>query len=479
MGRRGPALVVLCFVQFMLVLDDNVVSVALPSVQKDLGFSTTGLTWVVNAYFLAFGGLLMLFGRLADLVGRRRVFLGGVALFGAASLAGGIAQEPWQLVAARFVQGAGSAMASPASLALIALLFPEAGERAKALGIWGGIAGLGGTTGLVISGALTDLASWRWTFLINIPVAVLAVALLPRLVSESRATHRTRLDVPGSVLGTGAVLALVYGLLQARESGWGGAAVIGPLLLAAVLAAAFLVVEARTAEPLVPLPFLASRTRAVANVTMLLFSAALYAMAFLLMMHLQKVLGYEPLQTGVAYLPYCAGILAGMWLSSRAVIRLGVRRTLVISIPITAAGLVLLSGIAPGDDYASGVLPGMLVTSVANGLSLPVLTVAALTGTTEEDAGLGSALLSSVQQVGGAVGVAVLVTLAALRSDAVSGSADPPHAATEGFSLAMLIAAALIALGAVLVAALLRSPRDSGDAPPLAHGTADQSSAVR
>ncbi|MET8685439.1 MFS transporter [Streptomyces sp. NPDC004732] len=450
----------LCFVQFMLVLDDNVVSVALPSVRDELGFSAAGLTWVVNAYFLAFGGLLLLSGRAADLLGRRRVFLSGVALFGAASLACGLAQEPWQLVAGRFVQGAGAAMASPAALSMITILFPGSAERAKALGIWGGIAGLGGTAGLVISGALTGLASWRWVFLINLPVAVLALVLVPRLVDESRATRRARLDAPGAALGTGAVLSLVYGLLQAGESGWGAPAVAWPLFLACVLAVAFLAVESRTAEPLVPLSFLTFRTRAVANGATLLFSAALYAMAFLLMIHLQTVLGYGPLEAGLAYLPYCAGILTGMWGSSRAVIRLGARRTLVVSFLISAAGLLLLSGIAPGDDYASGVLPGMLVMSVGCGLSLPALTVTALTATTEENAGLGSAVVTSVQQIGGAVGLAVLVTLAARRSDALADSTGPLHAATQGFSLALVVGAVLLLAGAALIATLLATEAD-------------------
>ncbi|MEU1801565.1 MFS transporter [Streptomyces sp. NPDC019937] len=454
-NRRRPALIVLCFVQFMLVLDDNVVSVALPSIRDDLGFSTAGLAWVVNAYFLAFGGLLLLSGRAADLLGRRRVFLSGVALFGTASLACGLAQQPWQLVTGRFVQGAGAAMAGPASLSLITLLFPGTEERAKAFSVWGGIAGLGGTMGLVISGALTGLNSWRWIFLINLPVVVVALALLPRLVAESRATDQARLDVPGAVVGTGAVSSLVYGLLRAGESGWGDVSCVGPLFLAVVLAVSFVAIESRTAEPLVPPTFLAFRTRAVANGTTLLFSAAFYAMAFLLMIHVQTVLGYGPLKAGVAYLPYCAGMLAGMWLSSRAVTRLGLRRALVMSFLISSGGLLLLSGVEPSDGYASGVLPGMLITSLGCGLSLPALTVAALTGTTEANAGLGSAVLSSVQQVGGAVGVAVLVTLAARRSDALAGSTGQLHAATEGFSLALTVAAALIAVGAVLIATLL------------------------
>ncbi|WP_119294886.1 MFS transporter [Streptomyces sp. YIM 130001] len=458
----------------MLVLDDNVVSVALPSMREELGFSAAGLAWVVNAYFLAFGGLLLLFGRMADLLGRRRVFLTGVALFGAASVVCGLAQEPWQLVAGRFVQGGGAAMASPAALALITLLFPGTAERAKAFSIWGGIAGLGGTAGLVISGALTGLASWRWIFLINLPVALAAVALLPRLVPESRDERAVRLDVPGAVLGTGALVSLVYGLLRTGESGWRDLSAVGPLAPAVVLAVAFVAVETRTAEPLVPLSFLLVRIRAVANGATLLFSAAMYAMAFLLMVHLQTVLGYRPLTAGIAYLPYGAGILAGMWLSSRAVVRLGVRRTLVGSFLITAAGLLLLSGVAPSDGYAWGVLPGMLVTSLGCGLSLPGLTVAALTGVTEENAGLGSAVLSSVQQVGGAVGVAVLVALAARRSDALAARGDSlhtAHAATEGFELALTVAAGLLTFGAVLVAVLLgkprrpADPRDAGEAP--------------
>ncbi|SEH03490.1 drug resistance transporter, EmrB/QacA subfamily [Nonomuraea solani] len=456
-GRPRAALVVLCFVQFMLILDDNVVSVALPSLRDELGFGDAGLAWVVNAYFLAFGGLLLLAGRAADLLGRRRVFLFGVALFGVASLACGLAQEPWQLVAGRFVQGGGAAMAAPTALSLITLLFPGDEERTRALGVWGAVAALGGTSGLVISGVLTDLVSWRWIFLINLPVAAVALALMPRLVAESRATRRPRLDVPGALLGTAAVLALVYGLLQARESGWADAAVIAPLLTAAVLAAGFVAVESRVAEPLVPMSFLVHRTRAVANGATLLFSVAMYAMAFLLMIHLQTVLGYDPLQAGLAYLPYGAGILTGMWLSARALTRLGLRWTLVLGFLVSAAGLLMLSGVAAGDPYTTGVLPGMLVTSLGCGLSLPVLTAAAVTGTTEENAGLGSALFTSVQQVGGAVGIAVLVTVSARHSDSQAGS---PGAATEGFALALTIAAVLVALGALLMAALLRTRRD-------------------
>ncbi|MEV3870911.1 MFS transporter [Streptomyces sp. NPDC049906] len=446
---RGAALAVLCLVQFLLVLDDTVVSVALPSIREDLAFGTAGLVWVVNAYFLAFGGLLLLCGRLSDLLGRRRVFLTGVALFGAASLLCGLAREPWQLVTGRFAQGAGAAMASPAALAMVALLYPEPGERARAFGIWGAVAGLGGTLGVVVSGALTGLASWRWVFLVNLPVVLVAVTLLPRLVRESRADRPPRLDVPGAVLGTGAVVALVYGLLRAGEAGWTDRTAVPALALAGALAAGFGWWERRTAQPLLPSSYLASRFRLVANGASLLLSAALYAMAFLLMLQVQTVLGYRPLTAGLAYLPYGAAILTGLWLSRRAVARFGMRTALTGSLLVTAAGLLTLSGVAAGDGYVSGVLPGMLVTALGCGLSLPALTVAALTGTTGEDAGIGSAVLNSVQQIGGAVGLAVLVPLAA-RGHGTE--------AAGGFSLALTVAAGVVALGAVALLALPGGP---------------------
>lgn len=446
-------MIVLCLVQFMLVLDDTVVNVALPSIRDELGFSASGVPWVVNAYFLAFGGLLLLSGRMADLLGRRRVFLTGVALFGMASLACGLAQEPWQLVVGRFVQGAGSAMASPAAMSMITLLYPGAEERAKALGVWGGIAALGGTSGLVLSGALTDLVSWRGIFLINLPIVAVAVALLPRLVPESRAPGGRRLDVPGAVLVTGAAVSLVYGLLRAGEAGWSDPIVLGLVVLSAVLAVAFLVAESRAVAPLVPGSFLASRTRAVANGATLLFSMAMYAMSFLLMIQVQTALGYNPLLAGIAYLPYGAGILAGMWLSSRVSLRIGTRWALLLAFLVNIAGLLMLSGVAAGDSYAAHVLPGMLILSVGNGLSLPVMAVAAVDGTTEDDAGLGSALFTSVQQIGGAVGVAALTIM--------------------GYSGGLKAGAVCVALGAVLIVVLL-PPRASRPWQPDGHGVGDR-----
>ncbi|MEU4823586.1 MFS transporter [Actinomadura sp. NPDC023710] len=450
-------MIVLCLVQFMLVLDDTVVNVALPSIRDDLGFSASGLPWVVNAYFLAFGGLLLLCGRMADLLGRRRVFLTGVALFGVASLACGLAQEPWQLVIGRFVQGTGSAMAGPAAMSMITLLYPRTEERTRALGIWGGIAALGGTSGLVISGALTDLVTWRWIFLINLPVVAVALALLPGLVPESRAPGRRSLDVPGAVLVTGAAVSLVYGLLRAGETGWSDPIAIGAVALSAALTVAFLVTESRAAAPLVPRSFLASRTRAVANGATLLFSMAMYAMSFLLMIQVQSALGYSPLLAGIAYLPYGGGILAGMWSSSRISLRIGTRWALLLAFLVNIAGLLLLSGVAAGDSYAAHVLPGMLILSVGNGLGLPVMAVAAVDGTTEEDAGFGSALFTSVQQIGGAVGVAALAVM--------------------GYSGGLTAGAVCVALGAVLIVVLLPS-RTSGPQQPAGHGAGGRSTPV-
>ncbi|MEU3597836.1 MFS transporter [Streptomyces sp. NPDC006798] len=441
--QRARALVVLSFIHFMLVLDDSVVNVALATVRDDLGFGPAGLAWVVNAYFLAFGALLLVGGRAADLLGRRTVFLTGVALFGAASLLCGLAQEPWQLVAGRFLQGTGAALASPAAMSLITLMYPGDGERAKAMGVWGGVAVLGGTTGLVISGVVTDLLSWRWVFLINLPIAAAALLMAPRLLPADERRPGTRIDVPGALLGTGALLALVHGLLRGAEHGWDPAAAV-PLLLAAVLGGGFLAVEARTADPLVPLAFPARRSRAVALVASLLFTAAFFALSFLVMLRLQNELGYGPLAAGLAYLPYAAGVLAGVRLSSWTVARYGVRPPLVVSFLVSAVGLLMLSGITAGTAYPAGVAPGLLVAALGSGLGFPALAIAAVADTTERDAGLASALLGSVQQVGGAVGIAALVGIAA----------------AEGFAFALHAAAALLLAGALLVALLLPvSPR--------------------
>ncbi|MGV9311415.1 MFS transporter [Streptomyces sp. NPDC003691] len=446
-------MLLLSAVHFMLVLDDSVVNVALATVRDDLGFGTAGLAWVVNAYFLAFGTLLLLGGRAADLLGRRTVFTAGVLLFGAASLLCGLAQEPWQLIAGRFAQGAGAALASPAAMSLITLMFPGGRERAKAMGVWGAVAALGGTTGLVVSGVLTGLLSWRWAFFVNLPVVVVALLLTPRLLPAAPPVRGARIGLPGAVLGTGALLALVHGLLRGAEHGWDIRAA-GPLLLAPVLGGAFLLAESRSAAPLVPPGFLAVRERMVAIGAALLFTAAFFALSFLVMLHLQNVLGYGPLRAGLGFLPYAAGVLAGVRLSSWAVPRFGVRTVLTVAFPVSAAGLLMLSGITVASTYPTGVVPGVLVASLGSGLGFPALAIAAVAGTTEEDAGLASALLGAVQQIGGAVGIAALVGVAA-RHGAVADAGGDPAAATDGFALAMRVAAGVLLAGGALVAALM------------------------
>jgi EmrB/QacA subfamily drug resistance transporter len=455
--RRWRALAVLGLIQFMLILDVTVVNVALPRIQHDLGFSRPGLAWVVDGYVLMAGGLLLLGGRLADLFGRRRLFLAGVSVFALASAACGAAAGPAMLVSARFVQGTGEALAAPASLGLIALLFPDPRERMKALGIWGGIAGLGGTSGTVISGALTDLASWRWIFYINVPIALFALLMVPRLVPESRMVREHhRVDFTGAITGTGALVAIVYGLLQAASHPWGSWPVLLPLLGGLALVAATVAVEAHSAAPLIPLRFFTNRTRVVANIATLLFSSAFFTYFFLLTLFEQLVLGYSPLQGGLSYLPFGLGIGAGIGLSTALMPRLGVRPLLSAGFLGGAAGLLMTSWIHVGTSYAGGVLPGMIVLGVFSGLTFPASINAALHEVTGQDASLASGVQNAMQAVGGALGLACLVTLA-LRHAAgqIRHGVLPGVAATHGYVLSFRIGAALLAVGGVGVLVLL------------------------
>jgi EmrB/QacA subfamily drug resistance transporter len=455
--RRWRALVVLGLIQFILVLDVTVVNVALPRIQHDLGFSEPGLAWVVNSYVLMAGGLLLLGGRLADIFGRRRLLLLGVGIFALASAACGAAVTPAMLVAGRFVQGVGEALAAPASLGLIALLFHDSRERIKALGIWGGLSGLGGVSGVVISGALTDLASWRAIFYINVPVAVFALLMVPRLVSESRMVREHhRLDFTGAITATGGLVAIVYGLLQAASHPWGSWAVLLPLLGGVGLLAAMVVVEARSPAPLIPLGFFNNRTRVVANIAALFYTSAFFTYFFLLTLFQQQVLGYSPLKGGLAYLPFGIAIGAGIGLGTALMPRLGVKPLLSVGFFGAAVGLLLTSGIQVGTAYATGVLPGMILLGLFSGLVMPAAANAALHEVTGQDSSLASGVQNTVQQVGGALGLACLVTLA-LRHAAgeIRHGVLPDVAATHGYVLSFRIAAALLVVGGVLVLALL------------------------
>ena len=455
--RRWKALAVLALIQFMLVLDVTVVNVALPHIQDDLGFTRSGLAWVVNGYVLMAGGFLLLGGRLADILGRRRLFLIGVALFAIASATCGAAVDPGMLVASRFVQGLGEALAAPASLGLIAVLFPDPHERMKALGIWGGIAGLGGTTGTVISGVLTDLASWRWIFFVNLPVAAFALLVVPRLVSESRMVREsTRPDFAGAVTGTAGLVGVVDGLLEAASHTWGSWQVLLPLLGGVALLGLMVWIEARSHAPLIPLTFFQNRTRVVTNFVTLFFSSSFFSYFFLLTLFEQQILGWSPLKGGLSYLPFGVTIGAGIGLGTALMPKIGVKPLLAAGFFGCAVGLWLTSGLDVGSSYAGGVLPGMMVLGFFSGTSFPAIGNAALHEVTGQDSSLASGVQNAMQNVGGAIGLACLVTFA-LRHAAgqVAHGVAPAVASTDGYALAWRIGAVLCLIGGVLVMALL------------------------
>jgi EmrB/QacA subfamily drug resistance transporter len=455
--RRWKALAVLALIQFMLILDITVVNVALPRIQHDLDFSRAGLAWVVNGYVLMAGGLLLLGGRLADILGRRRLFLWGVALFALASALCGAAVTNWMLVGSRFLQGGGEALAAPASLGLIALLFPDPRERMKALGIWGGIAGLGGTTGTVISGVIVDFASWRWIFFVNLPVAAFALLTVPRLVNESRMVReRTQPDYWGAITGTGGLIAVVDGLLQAASHPWGSWNVLLPLLGGIGLLGLMVWIEARSDAPLIPLHFFTNRTRVVTNFVTLFFSSAFFSYFFLLTLFMQQVLGYSPLKGGLAYVPFGLTIGAGIGVGTGLMPKLGVKPLLALGFFGNAVGMFLTSGIDVHSSYVGGVLPGMMVLGFFSGVSFPAIGNASLHEVTGQDSSLASGVQNAMQQVGGALGLSFLVTLG-LRHAAgqVRHGVNGLVASTHGYVLSYRIASVLLLIGGVLVLFLL------------------------
>jgi EmrB/QacA subfamily drug resistance transporter len=466
--RRWKALGVLALIQFMLVLDITVVNVALPHIQHDLGFTRSGLAWVVDGYVLMAGGFLLLGGRMADILGRRRLFLLGVGLFAAASATCGAAVNPGMLVASRFVQGLGEALAAPASLGLIAVLFPDPRERMKALGIWGGVAGLGGTSGTVISGALTGLASWRWIFFVNLPVALIALVAVPRLVSESRMVReKGRIEVKGAIVGTAALVAVVDGLLAAATHAWGSWQVLLPLIGGVALFGVMVLIESRSTAPIIPLRFFTNRTRVVTNFLTLFFASSFFSYFFLLTLFEQQILGWSPLHGGLSYVPFGLTIGAGIGFSTGVMPRVGVKPMLTLGFLGSAVGLLLTSGIGVHSGYVGGILPGMMVLGFFSGISFPASANAALHGVTGQDSSLASGVQTAMQQVGGAIGLSCLVTLA-LRyaADQVHHGVAQATAATAGFSVAWRIGAVLLGIGGLLSVALLEkvsaTPRTAG-----------------
>ncbi|MEW6583922.1 MAG: MFS transporter, partial [Actinomycetota bacterium] len=456
-------LLIVCLGQFMVILDATIVNVALPTIQADLGFSATSLQWVVNSYTLMFGGFLLLGGRAADLFGRRNLFVAGVAVFTIASLLDGLAGSPGLLIAARALQGLGAALVSPAALSIVTSTFPDGRERTRALGIWAAIAVGGGAVGLLLGGILTEYLSWRWIFFVNLPVGILTVVLAARLLPESRLHGRRGFDLAGAATVTGGLMLLVYGIVKAQDFGWTSPRTLGLLGGAAALIALFVLVELRSRHPLVRLGILRVRSLTAANAAMLAVAGGMFAVFFLSSLYLQDILRLSPVETGLGFLPLTAGVVLASGLSQRLIPKLGVRSVTLAGTVIAAAGLILLS-LAPADGaYLADVLPAIVVMGVGMGFVFVPLTLIGTTNVAAEDAGLASGLFNTSQQVGGALGVAILATVASSRTtDVLDGIGSAPTeaqraaAVVDGFQVAFLTGAGLMILGAVLVALLVR-----------------------
>jgi EmrB/QacA subfamily drug resistance transporter len=467
--QRWLALIVLCLGVLMIVLDTTIVNVALPSIAADLGFTETSLVWVVNAYMLTFGGCLLLGGRLGDLYGHRKLFLGGITLFTVASLACGMANSQILLVAARAVQGLGGAIVSAVSLSLIMNLFTESGERAKAMGVYGFVCAGGGSIGVLLGGLLTNLLSWHWIFLVNLPIGIAVYALCVALLPPARGhAYGERLDVAGAVTVTASLMLAVYAVVNGNEAGWTSVQTLGLLFVALALLAAFLIIEARVQHPLMPLGLFRLRNVATANVVGVLWAAAMFAWFFISALYLQRVLGYRPLQVGLAFLP--ANLIMGFFslgLSARVVMRFGLRRPLAVGLLVAACGLALFARAPVGGSFVPDVLPGMILLGVGAGIAFNPMLLAAMSDVDPADSGLASGIVNTSFMMGGALGLAVLASLAAARSDAMLASAGAAAALNSGYHLAFLCGAISAAVAGVLGGLLLR-PGQAGGAD--AHG---------
>ncbi len=456
-------LVIACLAQFMVVLDATVVNIALPSVQRGLHFSAANLQWVVNGYTLIFGGFLLLGGRAADLLGRKRLFIAGVVLFSAASLLNGVAQSSGMLIVGRGLQGLGGALVSPAALSIVTTTFTDGDDRTKALGVWSAIAAGGAAVGLLVGGILTDVASWRWVFFVNVPVGIATVVLALRYVTESRMdVARRSYDIAGAVAVTGGLVVLVYAIVKAQAYGWGSTRTLGLGAIAVAMLAAFLVIESRSAAPLMRLGIFRIRTLAVADSALLLVASGMFGMFFFASLYVQEVLGYSPLRAGLAFLPVSAGIIVGAGLAQQLIKRFGVRTVSIAGISLATAGMVVLTQLPVHGSYAGNLLVGLLPMSIGMGLTFVPITLLGTSGVKAEDAGLASGLFNTAQQVGGSLGLAILSSLAASRtSSLLSGSGSHGLAATvsarvSGYHVAFVAAAIMLAIAAGLMAFVLR-----------------------
>jgi EmrB/QacA subfamily drug resistance transporter len=467
--RRGVlTLLLLCTVQFMDIVDSSIMNVALPSIRAELGFSQQRLQWVLSGYLVTYGGFLLLGGRAADLMGRRRLLVAGTTLFAVCSFAGGLATNASTLVAARVVQGVGAAFMVPAGLSILTTTFAEGRDRTRALGVWGAISGVAAAAGVFLGGVLSQGPGWRWVLFVNIPVCVLIVAAAFRLVpGERRRAVRGTFDVPGAVLVTAGMLLLVYALVKAPDVGWRNQHTIGELGTAAALLVAFVVVERRTRRPLFPFAILRVRGLAAADATQLIAFAGFLSVFFFLTLYMQNVLGYTPIQSGSAYLPVTAGIIVAAGASSRLIPRVGTRPVIVAGTLIAAAGMYYLSRVPVHGSYLSDLLPGLAVMSIGLGAVFVTVTAAANAGVPAHQAGLAAGLLNTSLQLGSALGLAVFSAIATARTnDLLAGHHAPAQALTAGFGRALLassialIVAAVIALWAVSPTSIVgpRSP---------------------
>jgi EmrB/QacA subfamily drug resistance transporter len=476
---KNFVLALLAMAQFVVVLDASIVNVALPSIGQALDFAQDDLSWVVNAYTLVFGGFLLLGGRLADLLGRRRMFVCGMWLFALASLVGGLAQSDVMLIVARAVQGLGAALISPAALSILTTTFAEGSERNKALGVWGAVAGSGGAVGVLLGGMLTEWAGWEWVLFVNVPIGIAAALVAPRLLDESRDESSPSFDIAGAVSVTAGLALLVYTLVDANTAGWGSTQTLVLGALSVALLVAFVLIERRRRYPLVPFSIFRLRTLRGANVIGLLLGMALFAMFYFISLYMQQVMGYEPLKAGLAYLPLAGLIIVSAGGASQLVAKFGFKPVLIAGLVFVAAGLFWFSHVsAPGGTYVGDVLFPSMLAAVGLGLAFVPVTIAAVTGTKPSEAGLASGLINTSQQVGGALGLAVLATISSGRTGDVfaAGERSKAVAYTEGFQDAFLTGAVIAVVGAVL-AALLISSRDSremaeaarrGDVAPVA-----------
>ncbi len=451
-------LIIVCLAQFMVILDVAIVNVALPSIRDNLNFSTAGLEWVVNAYTLTFSGLLLLGGRAADLLGRRRVFLVGVGMFVVASVLCALAESRGMLLGGRALQGIGGAVMSPATLAIITTSFAEGAARNRALGVWGAMAGLGGSTGALLGGALTEWLGWPAIFAVNVPLGIAVIVLGRRVIPESRREDATRhFDVAGATLVTAGLFAVTYGVVRAESLGWGAFGVVGPLSAGIALIALFVLVEGRyAAAPLVPLSVFRIRQLRGANLVVLFMYSALFALWFFLTLYMQRVLGFSALQAGLAFLPMTLGVVLGSTVAPRLIPRYGLRTVVTGAMLMATTGMLLLTGLTADGGYATHVLPGALLSAIALGVGLVGSTIAAVQGVPAAQSGIASGVLNTARLMGGALGLAILGTLAAKHT----GEATSAAALTSGYTLAFGVGAAFTATGALIAATMLRAPRE-------------------